>query len=140
VAAGAAGRRRVPLATASLAAGMAAAVLIAAFRLLPAMDVFKSARPLAAAFVKHTAEGVPFAVSPHLDNTVLFYTGRPAVPVDSPEALRDYLRRPEQGWVFAGRHDLEWLRVAELPLARVAADPPVERNGYVLLAEVPSGP
>jgi 4-amino-4-deoxy-L-arabinose transferase-like glycosyltransferase len=140
VAVRAAARRRVPLATASLAAGMAVAVLIAAFRLLPAMDVFKSARPLAAAFVDRTDEGIPFAVYPRLDNTVLFYTGRPAVPVDSPEALRDYLRRPEQGWVFAGRHDLEWLRVAELPLARVAADPPVERNGYVLLAEVPSGP
>lgn len=135
----AAARRRPAAATAALAAGMALVSLVAAIRLLPAFDVFKSPRALAAAFVAHTPAGTPFGVSPHLDNTVLFYTRRPAVPIESPEALRTYLGRPGQAWLFVNRHDLDWLRVAELPLAVVASEPPVEREGYVLLAEVASG-
>lgn len=140
VAVRAAGRRRVPLATASLAAGMAIAVLIAAFRLLPAMDVFKSARPIAAAFVGRTAGDMPFAVYPRLDNTVLFYTGRHAVPIGTPEALREYLAAPGQAWVFVERDELAAeIPLAELPLALVAREPPVERHGYVLLAETGAG-
>jgi hypothetical protein len=111
-------------------------VLIAAFRLLPAMDVFKSARPIAAAFVDRTDEGMPFAVYPRLDNTVLFYTGRHAVPVGTPEALREYLAEPGQAWVFVERDELTAkIPFAELPLALVAREPPVERHGYLLLAE-----
>ncbi|HEX6203465.1 MAG TPA: hypothetical protein VF100_10700, partial [Thermoanaerobaculia bacterium] len=135
----AAARRRPTAAAAGLATGMAAAALVAAFGVLPAFDVFKSPRPLAAAFVEHTAPDTPFAVYPRLDNTVLFYTGRPAVPIGSPEALRDYLAAPGQAWVFVERDELAAMAAGELPLALVAREPPVERQGYLLLAEVPDG-
>ena len=133
----AAWRRRVPLAASSLAAGMAAAILVAAFVLLPAMDVFKSPRPLAATFVEQTGAETPFAVYPRLDNTVLFYTGRRAVPIASPQALRDYVAAPGQAWVFVERDALREIPAGELPLAVVGREPPVERDGYLLLAETP---
>jgi hypothetical protein len=118
---------------------MAVAVLIAGFRLLPAMDVFKSSRPLAAAFVGHTADDMAFAVYPRLDNTVLFYTGRHAVPIGTLEALREYLAEPGQAWVFIERDELAGLPARELPLALVAREPPVEHHGYLLLAETGAG-
>ncbi|HEX2165461.1 MAG TPA: hypothetical protein VHM02_16085, partial [Thermoanaerobaculia bacterium] len=118
----------------------AAALLAVAALLLPALDLFKSARPLARAFVAESARGTPFAVYPHLDSTVLFYSARRAVPFDSPEELRAYLDRPGRGWVFVGRHDLERVTAGDPPLVLVAAETPAERDGYLLLAEAPRPP
>jgi 4-amino-4-deoxy-L-arabinose transferase-like glycosyltransferase len=120
---------------AALAAAMALLPGVAAFVVLPAFDVFKSARPLARELVSRTPPGTPFGIVPHLDNTFVFYTGRRAVPLGSQEEVRAYLARPGRAWVLAESDDLARLALAELPLVEVAADPSGDEHAYVLLAE-----
>jgi 4-amino-4-deoxy-L-arabinose transferase-like glycosyltransferase len=131
----AAARRRVVPGVAAVAAAMVVFTLTAGYLLLPAFDVFKSARSLSAELVARTPPGTPFGIYPRLDNTFLFYTGRRAVSLGDEEALRAYLRRPGRAWIFAERDDLARLPRADLPVDEVAAAPDVEEEGYVLLAE-----
>jgi 4-amino-4-deoxy-L-arabinose transferase-like glycosyltransferase len=126
-------RRRPAVAAAALAAGMAVLGLTLALRLLPAFDVFKSARPLAERLLAESAPGEPWAVLPHLDPAFLYYIGRPGVPAGDEAALRAFLGRPGRLWLLAERDDVARLALdpAALGLAEVTRDnDPVE--GYVL--------
>ncbi|HEX2252619.1 MAG TPA: glycosyltransferase family 39 protein [Thermoanaerobaculia bacterium] len=128
-------RRRVVAMTGSLAAGMAALLLVGAFLLFPPFDAYKSARPLSAELVARTAPGEPYGIYPRLDNTFLFYTGRFAESLDSEQELRAFVARPGRAWVLAERDDLAKLD-EPLALVEVArdADP---KDGYLLLTERP---
>lgn len=131
--------RRAGAMAGALAAGMAALALALAVYLLPAFDVLKSVRPLAERFLEASASGEPFAVLPHLDPALLFYTGRRAVPVGEEGALESFLERPGRLWLFAERDDVarRGIDVAALGLAEVARDNDPD-NGYVLYRRDPS--
>jgi 4-amino-4-deoxy-L-arabinose transferase-like glycosyltransferase len=134
VLAGLAARRgEVGRAAAALAGGMAAVALAAALYLLPAFDVFKSARRLSGEVLARVAPAEEIGIYPRLDATFLFYTGRRAVPLTGEAELRAFLARPGRGWLLAQRDDLRRL-AAPLPVVEVARDPdPAE--GYLLLVE-----
>ncbi len=140
VAAAWAWRRRPAAAAAMLAAGMAVLGLTLALYLLPAFDVFKSARPLSERLLAESAPGEPWAVLPHLDPAFLYYIGRPGVPVGDEAALRTFLERPGRLWLLAERDDVERLALdpAALGLVEVVRDDdPVE--GYVLYRREEAG-
>jgi hypothetical protein len=77
---------------------------------LPAFDVFKSARPMSRVLLSKMAPGEPYGIYPRLDSTFLFYTGRFAVPLESEEALHAFAARPGRVWLLAQRDDLARLR------------------------------
>lgn len=127
-------RRRAAAAAAALAAGMVVLTWGAAFVLLPAFDVFKSARPLSAKLVSQLQPDQPFAIYPRLDNTFLFYTRHRAVPVASGDELSAFLARPGRDWLLVERDRWKDLAGSAPQLVEVARDAdPV--HGYLLLAE-----
>lgn len=133
-------RQRPAAAAAALAAGMAVLGLTLALHLLPAFDVFKSARPLSQRLLAESAPGEPWAVLPRFDPAFLYYIGRPGVPVGDEAALRAFLERPGRLWLLAERDDVERLALdpAALGLEEVARDDdPVE--GYVLYRRAETG-
>jgi len=126
--------RRRPLGmAAALAAGMAVLALVLAVRLLPAFDVYKSARPLSETLLALSAPDEPYGVCPHLDEGFVFYTGRPAVPVHDEAGLHAFLARPGRLWFLIERDDLARMGVdpAALGLVEVARDADPD-NGYIL--------
>lgn len=126
-------RRRAVAAALALAGGMAVLVLTAELYLLPTFDVFKSARPLAGELTARMAPGEEYGIYPRLDNTILFYADRPAVPVENPQALADFIDRPGRQWLCIERD--QWARLpTRPPLVEVYRDPNRE-NGYLLLTE-----
>lgn len=134
----AARRGRIGAAVGSLAAGTAAVALVAVTTILPAFDLFKSARSLSAELLARAAPAEPYAIWPRLDATFLFYTGRFSEPLATEAELRAFAARPERVWLLARRDELARL-TPPLPLVEIArdADP---RRGYILLSQVPPAP
>lgn len=133
-------RRRPAAAAAALTVGMAALGLALSLRLLPAVDAFKSARPLSERLLAESAPDEPWAILPRLDPAFLYYIGRPGVPVRDESELRAFLGRPGRLWLLAERDDVDdWrLEPAALGLVEVARDDdPVE--GYVLYRRPAAG-
>lgn len=132
-------RGRVVAAAGALAGGVATVWLAAVLLVLPPFDRVKSARPLAMAYLELAKDDEPYATYPRLDAPFLYYTGRPAVPLASEEALDRFARLPGRQWLFIERDDLRRLR-RPLPLVEVARDPE-PREGYVLMTDPsPSSP
>ena len=123
---------RVPRAAAALAAGMAAMWLVVAIVVLPRFDVVKSARGLSAELVARLQPGDVYGIYPRLDSTFLFYSGRFAMALDSPEALHAFAARPEHVWVLAQRDD--WQRLEATPPLVEAARDHHALHGYLLFA------
>jgi 4-amino-4-deoxy-L-arabinose transferase-like glycosyltransferase len=128
-----AARRRPVAMAAALTAGMAALAFVLAVRLLPAFDVYKSARPMSETLLELSAPGEPYAILPHLDEGFVFYTGRPAVPVHDEAELHAFLARPGRVWFLIERDDFVRIAIdpAGLGLVEVARDPDPD-NGYLL--------
>jgi 4-amino-4-deoxy-L-arabinose transferase-like glycosyltransferase len=125
-------RGRVGAAAGALAVGMTAMWLGVALYALPRFDVVKSARALSRELVARLGPDGAYGIYPHLDASFLFYTGRPAVPLDSAAARAEFFARAQPILVLAQRDD--WGRLADRPdLVTLAADRD-ERNGYLLLA------
>jgi len=122
---------RLSRAAAGLAAGMGALAVLAALFLIPKFDVIKSARGMSKELLARMGPGETYGIYPRLDSTFLFYTGRFAVELDSPEKLHEYARRPGRIWVLAQRDDLAKLK-EPLPLQPIVSDADV-LEGYVLL-------
>jgi hypothetical protein len=128
-------RGRPALGAVLLAAGSALALSGLVNGVLPEFDRFKSARPMSSLLIQLADPHEPYGIYPRLDPTFLFYTGRHAEDLDSPERLLEFARRPGRKWVLAERDDLERLE-EDLPLVEVARDlDPLE--GYLLLTDPP---
>lgn len=124
-------RGEVSRAAAGLTAGMATLAVVAAVFLIPKFDVVKSTRGLSRELLARLGPGETYGIYPRLDSTILFYTGRHAVELDSEEKLREYARRPGRVWVLARRDNLA--KIGEpLPLVPLLSDPDVW-EGYILL-------
>lgn len=128
-----AARRRPAATAAALTAGMAALALAAAVHLLPAFDVYKSARRISETLLELSAPGEPYGIFPHLDEGLVFYTGRPAVPVHDEAGLHAFLARPGRVWLLIERDDLVEMGIdpGALGLVEVARDADPD-NGYIL--------
>lgn len=127
----AARRGQVSRAAAGLAAGMAALAVVAAMSLIPRFDVIKSTRWMARELLARLGPGETYGIYPRLDSTLVFYSGRFAVELNSEAKLREYAARPGRVWILAQRDDLA--KIGEpLPLAPVVQDPDVW-EGYILL-------
>lgn len=124
---------RIARAAAGLAAGMAALGLLATLFLIPKFDVIKSTRWISRELLARMRPGETYGIYPRLDSTVLFYTGRFAVELNSERKLLEYASRPGRVWVLAQRDDLAKLD-EPLPLKPVIADPDIWQ-GYVLLGK-----
>jgi len=115
----------------ALAGGMAIVAITASVVLLPRFDVVKSAKPLAAILVEQAAPGEAWTIWPRLDPTFVFHVRRYAVELDSVDALRAFVDRPDRVWLVISKPELAKLG-GSLPLVEVARDAEVE-NGYVLM-------
>ena len=136
VACWAARRGRLGRATGWLAAGMGGLMLAGAFAVMPRFDRVKSGRAMASALLARMGPDERYGIFPRLDNTLLFYARRYAVPLDDAEALRAFAASEERVWVLARRAD--WTRLEQRPpLVAVLrdADP---FQGYLLLTNRPS--
>ncbi|HWN43239.1 MAG TPA: glycosyltransferase family 39 protein [Thermoanaerobaculia bacterium] len=122
---------RLPRAAAGLAAGMGTFGLLATLFLIPKFDVIKSTRPISRELLARMRPGETYGIYPRLDSTLVFYTGRFAVELNSKQKLLDYASRPGRVWVLAQRDDLAKLD-EPLPLKSVATDADIW-EGYVLL-------
>ena len=123
---------RLPRAAAGLAAGIGTFGLLATLFLIPKFDAFKSTREMSRELVARMRPGDTYGIYPRLDSTLVFYTGRFAVELDSEQKLLEYARRPGV-WVLAQRDDLARLR-EPLPLKQIATDADVW-EGYVLFSK-----
>ena len=123
---------RLPRAAAGLAAGMGTFALLATLLLIPKFDAIKSTRAMSRELVARMRPGDTYGIYPRLDSTLVFYTGRFAVELNSERKLLEYARRPGV-WVLAQRDDLARLR-KPLPLEPVATDADVW-EGYVLFGK-----
>lgn len=124
-------RGRVGPAAAALAAGVVGMWLPVAAAVLPRFDAVKSARALADELEARLGPRGVYGIYPRLDAAFLFYSNHYAVPLDSPEALRDFASQPREVWVLAQRDD--WAKLdSPPPLVEVARDRD-ELSGYLLL-------
>ena len=134
-------RRRPDLLIACLATGLGLAMPVAALRLLPMGDAFKSARTLSRDLVRWAEPDEPYAIYPVPDAAFLFYTRRFAVDLHGgtqehdqgdEEALRRFVARTDRPvWLLIERDNLERLS-PPLDLVVVARDhDPLQ--GHVLL-------
>ena len=136
-----AARRRPDLLIACLATGLGLAMSVAALRLLPMGDAFKSARTLSRDLVRWAEPDEPYAIYPVPDAAFLFYTRRFAVDLHGgtqehdqgdEEALRRFVARTDRPvWLLIERDNLERLS-PPLDLVEVARDHDPEQ-GHVLL-------
>ncbi|HWM92331.1 MAG TPA: glycosyltransferase family 39 protein [Thermoanaerobaculia bacterium] len=124
---------RLPRAVAGLAAGMGALALLAHLFLIPKFDVIKSTRGMSRELLARMRPGDTYGIYPRLDSTIVFYTGRYAVNLDSKEKLLEYASRPGRVWVLAQRDDLAKLD-EPLPLKPVLSDADIW-EGYILLGK-----
>ncbi len=132
-----AGRGRVPRAATGIAAGMAAAALLAFLTVIPIFDVVKSARGMSKVLLARMQPGDTYGTYPRIDSTFLFYTRRYTVELDSEARLQEYARRPGRIWILVQRDDLKKLKTP-LPLVPVAQDQDV-LEGYILLGKPGNG-
>ena len=146
VAAGLAGlylaaRRRPDLLIPCLATGLGLAMSVAAVRLLPLGDAFKSARALSRDLVRWAEPDEPYAIYPVPDAAFLFYTRRFAVDLHGgvldhdqgdEQALRRFVARTDRPvWLLIERDNLEAL-APPIDLVEVGRDgDPLQ--GHVLL-------
>lgn len=131
------GRRgRIVRAVAGLAAGMAVLELALSLYLLPAANVFKSARGLSEVLAQRMAPGEEYGVFRRRDAGFAFYTGRSYEPLETVEALQRFATRPERVWILAERDELA--KVENLPPLWELARDADERDGYLLLTNRPS--
>jgi 4-amino-4-deoxy-L-arabinose transferase-like glycosyltransferase len=129
-------RRTLPLAR-TLAAGMAATLVLLVRVMLPIVDPIKSARAMAERFVELARPDEPFALYPMLEAGFLFYTERTSHELQEqpPEAVLEFARGPGRRWLLIERDDVE--RLPEpLPMVEVARDPDWE-EGFVLYTTPP---
>lgn len=122
---------RPAAATAALALGFAAAVTGLVATALPAINPFKSARPLTDLYLAESGGTEPYAIYPGLDAPVLFYTGRTAVWPANEEELTAFVRQPGPRWLFIERDDIPTLK-EPLPMVEVARGGS-DFDGYVLM-------
>ena len=123
--------RRLIAAVAALSGGMIVTSSLVFTLVLPRVDLVKSARPLADIIRAEAAPGEPIGVHPRLDPAFLFYTERRLEPLERPDELAAFARRPGRVWLLAERDSLA--RLGEpLPLVEVARDNDL-RQGYILL-------
>ncbi len=136
-----AARRRPDLLIPCLATGLGLAMSLAAVRLLPAGDAFKSARALSGDLVSWAEPDEPYAIYPVPDAAFLFYTQRFAVDLHGgtqvhdegdEEALRRFVAEDDRPlWLLIERDNLEALE-PPLDLVEVSRDDdPLQ--GHVLL-------
>jgi hypothetical protein len=127
----------------SLAAGTALTAVAASLWLLPRFDTVKSARGLSRILLAEAKPGEPYGIYPRLDSTFLFYTGRYAADLQSPEELRAFLAEPSQAgptgspgrlWLLVQRDDYGKVlpAVPELRALREVARDPDPKSGYLL--------
>lgn len=135
-------RGRLPRATAALAVGMAGMWLTVALMVLPALDVFKSARGLATELARYVGPGEPWTVFPRLDAGFLFYSDLRAHRLEGEgseemevRSLRRFVARAERVWVLARRDVLEGIE--DLPPLHEAARDRDPDKGYLLLTNRP---
>ena len=135
-------RGRVSRATVALATGMAAMWLTVAMALLPALDVFKSARGLATELARNVGPEEPWTVFPRLDAGFLFYSDLRAHRLEGEgsreleaQSLRRFLNQPERVWVLARRDVLR--ETENLPTLYEAARDRDPDKGYLLLTNRP---
>lgn len=126
---------RLPRAAAGLAVGTGTFGLLATLLLIPRFDAVKSTRAMSRELVARMRPGETYGIYPRLDSTLVFYTGRFAVELNSEEKLLEYARRPGV-WVLAQRDDLARLR-KPLPLRPIATDADIW-EGYVLFGKLPA--
>ena len=122
----------------ALTAGTAAGALGLVLTVLPALEPFKSVRPLVDEYLAHSAPEEPYAVFPRPDAPFVFYSRRFAVFPSGVEGLRAFAARPGRLWLFIERQDLTKLD-PPLPLVEVARAPDPE-DGYVLMTKPPAPP
>ena len=96
-----------------LAAGMGGLMLAGAFAVMPRFDRVKSGRAIAAELLARMAPEERYGIYPRLDNTILFYARRYAVPLEDAETLRAFAASEERVWVLARRAD--WGRLEDRP-------------------------
>jgi len=122
----------------ALAAGMAVTAVAAALWLMPKFDVVKSARGLSQILLAQAQPEEPYGIYPRLDSTFLFYTGRFAADLNSPEKLQAFLAQAsptgpaKRVWLLAQRDDFQKIAPTLPPLREVARDGD-PKSGYLLL-------
>jgi hypothetical protein len=128
-------RGRVRSAVAALAAAMGALMLVAAYAVLPRLDVVKSPRALAGMLNERMRPGERYAIFPRLDANVVFYARRFCTEIGESEELARFAASPERVWVVA-RRDAYAKLASPPPLTEVARDrDPVD--GFLLLTNRP---
>lgn len=127
-------KRRPLLGGGSLAVGFGLSILLVLVGLLPVLGPMKSVRPMAERY-RALAGDEPYAIYPHVEPSLYFYTQRFAQILRTEAELRSYLARPERVWLFVEKDDLARLKTP-VPAIEIAqgADPD---NGYVLFVNQP---
>ena len=123
----------------TIKAGAFALFMLLAWTLvLPRLDAVKSARGLSQKLVQLAQQDEPYGIYPRLDATLLFYSRRFAVELDSPEKLHEFAQRPGRVFVLAERDD--WAKLEVKPKLIELDRDQDEKEGYLLLTnELPVG-
>jgi 4-amino-4-deoxy-L-arabinose transferase-like glycosyltransferase len=127
--------RRPMLATLALAGGVAGVLLVVAVAVFPALDPYKSPKPLCDRIVSAMGDAPEFAIYGNYREGFSYYTRKHVVEIKEARVLAEWLDRPERGFVVMREDRVASLEPAVSLRLRPLAEGDVGSKAYVFLGE-----